>query len=323
MAGTGFTTSGLSRLRDVMVRHVDEGRVPGLAWLVARGAHVESGVAGVLTVGEPAPVAPDSIFRIASMTKPVTAVVALQLVEECALRLDDPVDPWLPELSDRQVMRDPHGSTQDLVPARRPISLRDLLTFRLGIGFDFAAAGRQPLMARMSEIGVGLGPPAPGSAPGPDEWMRRLGTLPLERQPGEHWLYHTGSDVLGVLLARASGRPFDVLLAERVLEPLGMADTGFHVPAGTLARLGGAHFTDPGTGDRSVFDRRDGQWSAPPAFPSGGGGLVSTLDDFLRFARMLLDRGRGGHDRIVSARRGGGDDHRPPHRRAAGRRRSR
>jgi CubicO group peptidase (beta-lactamase class C family) len=221
-------------------------------------------------------------------------VAALQLVEDCVLRLDDPVDPWLPELADRRVMRDPRGSTEDVEPARRAITLRDLLTFRLGVGFDFAAGSPQPLMARMADLEVGPGPPAPGSGPGPDEWMRRLGTLPLERQPGERWLYHTGSEVLGVLLARASGLALDELLAERIFGPLGMVDTGFHVPAGSLDRFGACHFTDPGTGERSVFDARDGQWSSPPAFPSAGGGLVSTVGDFLRFARMLLAGGIAG-----------------------------
>jgi len=126
--------------------------------------------------------------------------------------------------------------------------------------------------------------------PGPDEWMRRLATLPLLYQPGERWLYNTGSDVLGVLVARAAGQPLDVFLRERVLEPLGMVDTGFSTSHPD--RLGTCYAADPETGEPTVFDPPDGQWTTPPAFPSGGGGMVSTLDDFHAFGRMLLAAGR-------------------------------
>jgi CubicO group peptidase (beta-lactamase class C family) len=139
---------------------------------------------------------------------------------------------------------------------------------------------------------LSVGPPQPQLPPAPDEWIRRFGTLPLMCQPGARWLYHTGADVLGVLLARASGQPFDVLLRERVFEPLGMRDTGFSVPPGDIDRLTPTYMADPSTGEVTVFDpARDGQWSTPPAFPSGGAGLVSTIDDYLAFAEMLL---RGG-----------------------------
>ena len=300
MSTAGFVPAGLDRLRAVMAGHVESGAVPGLVWLVARGDEVHAGTAGTVDLATGAPVERDSIFRISSMTKPVTAVAALILVEECRVRLDDPVDDLLPELADRRVLARPDGPLDDTVPAARPITLRDLLTFRLGLGGDFAATYPQPSMTRAAELGLGAGPPQPALVPEPDEFMRRLGTLPLEYQPGERWLYHLGSDVLGVLVARASGRSFPDFLAERVFGPLGMVDTGFSVPADDLHRFGPCYWSDPGSGDRVVFDPADGQWSTPPAFPSGGGGLVSTVDDMAAFGAMLRGGGTYRGARVLS-----------------------
>ena len=233
----------------------------------------------------------DTQFRIASMTKPMLAVGALVLIEECVLRLDDPVDELLPELADRRVLVDPRGPVDgETVPATRPITVDDLLTFRLGLGMDFAEPWPQPLLEAMAELGLGAGPPEPQGPPAPDEWMRRVGTLPLLHQPGTHWLYNTGADVLGVLVARAAGRPLEEFLAERVFAPLGMVDTAFSTT--DVGRFGSCYVRDPQTGDLAVYDGPDGQWSTPPAFPSGGGGLVSTVDDVHAFGRMLLSGGR-------------------------------
>jgi CubicO group peptidase (beta-lactamase class C family) len=274
-----------------MAAHVDADRVGGVAWLAARGDDVDAGTAGVLTRGEPAPVRRDSVFRIASMTKPVTAVAALLLVEECRLRLEDPVDELLPELADRQVLIDGRGPLDGATTAaERPITVHDLLTFRLGLGMDFEAPWPQPLLEAMGDLGLGAGPPEPQVPPPPDEWIARLSTVPLLYQPGERWLYHVGAEVLGVLVARAAGMPLDRFLQERVFEPLGMTATGFAAP--DVDRLGTCYGRDPETGDPVVFDPPDGQWAKPPAFPSGGGGLVSTVDDFLAFGRMLLGGGR-------------------------------
>jgi CubicO group peptidase (beta-lactamase class C family) len=127
---------------------------------------------------------------------------------------------------------------------------------------------------------LGQGPPKPWLPPAPDEWIRRFGTLPLMHQPGEKWMYHTGSDVLGVLIARASGRPFETFLRERIFEPLGMEDTGFGVPASKVERLATAYSRNFKTGALELYDAaEDSQWSRPPAFQSGGGGLVSTIGD--------------------------------------------
>jgi CubicO group peptidase (beta-lactamase class C family) len=225
------------------------------------------------------------------MTKPILAVGAMLLIEECGLRLEDPVDSLLPELSDRQVLIDARGSMDgETLAAGRPITVHDVLTFRLGLGMDFAAPWPQPLMEAMGKLGLGSGPPEPQVPPPPDEWIRRLSTLPLLYQPGQRWLYNTGSDVLGVLVARAAGLPLEKFLAERVFAPLGMVDTAFST--GQVQRLGSCYGTDPLTGERYVYDPPAGQWSTAPAFPSGAGGLLSTLDDMHAFGRMLLAGGR-------------------------------
>jgi CubicO group peptidase (beta-lactamase class C family) len=142
----------------------------------------------------------------------------------------------------------------------------------------------------MGELGLGAGPPEPQVPPPPDEWMARLSTVPLLYQPGERWLYHVGAEVLGVLVARASGLPLERFLQERVFDPLGMSSTGFATP--DVGRLGTCYGRNPDTGDPVVFDPPDGQWAKAPAFPSGGGGLVSTVDDYHAFGRMLLAGGR-------------------------------
>ncbi len=301
MTTGALSEAGVARLGEVVARHVDGGDVPGLVWLLARRGEVHSGALGTFEPdGAGKPVARDTIFRISSMTKPVTAVAALTLVEDCRLRLDDPVDDLLPELAARRVLARPGADLDDTVPSPRPITLRDLLTFRLGLGGDFTGTLRQPAMAAMGELRLSTGPPAPAVPPPPDEWMRRLGTLPLEFPPGDRWLYHTGADVLGVLVARAAGRPFEDVLAERLFEPLGMADTAFWVPEDRRHRFGACYTTDPATGDRVAYDEADGQWAAPPAFPGGGAGLVSTVDDFLAFAEMLLAGGSHRGRRILS-----------------------
>jgi CubicO group peptidase (beta-lactamase class C family) len=170
----------------------------------------------------------------------------------------------------------------------------------MGIGWDFTVEGPQPVMAAAADLELGSGPPAPAGPPAPDEWIRRLGTLPLAHQPGDRWLYHTSSEVLGVLIARVADQPLETVLAERLFEPLGMTDTGFAVPAGSLDRFGAVYAADPGTGERTLYDPADGQWSRPPAFPSGGAGLVSTIDDYLAFARMLATGGRCPGGRVLS-----------------------
>jgi len=278
-------------LRNVMADHVAQDTVGGVAWLASCRDEVEVGTAGVLTRGESAPVARDTIFRISSMTKPIVAAAALILVEECRLRLDDPVDDLLPELANRQVLLDPLGPIDGPTePAVRPITVHDVLTFRLGYGMGFDWPWPQPFLDATQELGIATAPPQPQLAPDPDTWIEQLGTMPLLHQPGERWLYHYGSEVLGVLIARAGGQPLEQFLAERVFEPLGMRDTAFF--ASDPTRLTSCYSRNPETGAVECFDPPTGDWARRPAFPSGGGGLVSTVDDFFSFGRMLLAAGR-------------------------------
>ncbi|MFI6543892.1 serine hydrolase domain-containing protein [Streptomyces prunicolor] len=277
----------MSELRETLIRHVRGGKVPGAVGLVARGADVEVVAVGSVDAEGSAPMARDSIFRIASITKPITAAAVLMLVEDGVLGLDSPVDEWLPELAKPMVVRTPSSPVDDLVPAARPITVEDLLSSRPGWGFpsDFS------LPAVQSLFGVQKDGRFLQSWPDPDTWVADLARVPLLHQPGAAWLYGTASDLQGVLIARASGRTLPEFLAERIFEPLGMTDTAFEVPESKRSRFTSYYSPTPaGTLERT--DTPDGQWNRIPAFPSGGGGLVSTADDWLAFARMLLGDGQ-------------------------------
>jgi len=301
MSTAGLSGARLARMHDVMAGYVERGEVPGLVTLVSRRGEVHVDAIGTQAFADPTSMRRDTIFRISSMTKPIIAVATMILVEECKLRLDEPVDRWLPELADRQVLRRLDGPLDDTEPAKRPITVRDLLTFRMGFGQMMAPPDTYPILQEALEQQIGMGPPSPSSMPAPDEWMRRLGSLPLMHQPGEQWMYNTGSDVLGVLIARASGQPLETFLRERLFEPLEMRDTGFSVPEASLDRLATSYWTDPASGKLTVYDEaRGGQWGHPPAFPSGAGGLVSTIDDYLAFGQMMLSQGKHGNERILS-----------------------
>jgi CubicO group peptidase (beta-lactamase class C family) len=295
---TGFVSDRLDRLRTLQSAHVESGAVPAVVSAVSRDGETRFDALGSLSVGGP-PVTEDSIFRIASLTKPVVAVAAMVLVEDGRLRLDDPVEAFLPELADRRVLRAPDADVEDTVPASRPITVRDLLTFRSGYGMILAMPGTYPIQALLAERFGPDGPPQPNDAPAPDEWMSRWRDVPLLFQPGAAWAYNTSADLLGVLIARASGRPLEVFLGERIFEPLGMPDTGFSVPAPQLERLTTSYAPAP-TGLTVYDDAHGGQWTAPPAFPSGAGGLVSTAPDILRFGSMMLGGGTLGAIRVLA-----------------------
>ncbi|MCY1033388.1 serine hydrolase [Corallococcus sp. BB11-1] len=298
----GLSPERLADVTAVLRGPVDQGKLPGLVALVARDGHVHVDTLGVQDLQSGVPMRRDTLFRTASMAKPITAVATLMLVEDGVLQLDGPVDRWLPELANRRVLRALDAPLDDTVPARRSITVRDLLTLRLGIGAVMAPPDTYPIQRAMQEAGV-----APGFEPiphPPDEFMRRLGALPLIHPPGERWMYHTGFEVLGVLVARASGMSLEAFLSERLFKPLGMHDTAFSVPEAKLDRLSTAYQRDADTGAMTVVDTpRTGRFSRPPTFPAGGGqggGLVTTADDFLTFCRMLLNAGRHGATRILS-----------------------
>lgn len=297
-----LSKAGLERLDGAMGGYVERGKVPGLVALVSRRGETHAFAAGKRTARDGS-VRRDTIFRISSMTKPVTAAAAMVLVEDGKLTLDEPVDRLLPELAGRRVLRRWDGPLEYTVPARRPISVLDLLTFRMGIGIPMAMPDSTPIQREMSRLRLGQGPPAPSTPPPADEWVSGLGKLPLMSQPGEKWSYSTGADVLGVLIARAAGSTFERFLEERIFRPLGMRDTGFMVPASKMGRFGDAYWATPETGKLRVYDEAvGGQWSRQPAFPSGAAGLVSTVDDYLAFALMLMAKGKGARGRVLSER---------------------
>ncbi|MFD8888932.1 serine hydrolase domain-containing protein [Streptomyces sp. NPDC059566] len=288
----------MSDLHSLPETHVGAGSLAGAVALVAHGDEVEVAAVGSLDPAGTAPVARDSLFRVASVTKPVTAAATMMLVEDGLLALDVPVARWLPELAEPKVARTPSAPLDDVVPADRPITVADLLTFRAGYGFpaDFSLPAVEPLFAELKQ-----GPPRPRDVAEPDAWMAALGRIPLLHQPGEAWLYNTCSDILGVLIARASGQPFQDVLAERVFAPLGMRDTAFAVPPAQLHRFTSYYRAAPDGAAPELVDAPDGQWSTLPAFPSGAGGLVSTVDDLHAFYRMLLAGGAYGGGRLLSA----------------------
>jgi CubicO group peptidase (beta-lactamase class C family) len=285
-----MSTTGTAELRAVAEEHVGDSSVPGLVALVAHGEQVEVHALGSLAVGG-APVARDSLFRIASTSKPITAAATLAVAREGLIELDAPVDALLPELAARRVLRRMDGPLDDTIAANRSITARDLLTFTFGFGMVmemFMARTPWPIVAAAEELNLStIGPPDPSVQPDPDTWIANLGKLPLLAQPGERWLYNTGASVLGVLLARATGEPFAEVLRTRVFEPLGMRDTGFWTQE--TNRLATAYRPTP---DGLVaWDEPDGKWSNAPAFGDGAAGLLSTVDDLLAFARMLLADG--------------------------------
>ena len=297
---TAFTEDGLAKLRAGLERHIAQGYAPGVVALISRGDQTHVLPLGTKAFGDPAPMPRNALFRIASMTKAITAAAVMILVEDGKVRLDEPIDRLLPELADRKVLRRIDGALDDTVPAVRPITVEDLLTFRLGLGVVFAAPGSTPILRAIESLQIcGFGPPNPTQPFGPDEWMKRLGTLPLMHQPGARWMYTTGSDIQGVLIARASGKSLPAFFQERILGPLGMTDTAYGIPRAKLDRFTTAYRQENGqvvARDLPTASR----WEHEPLFPEGDSGLISTAEDYLAFARMLLAGGTYGDKRLLS-----------------------
>ncbi|MCX7175530.1 MAG: serine hydrolase [Proteobacteria bacterium] len=293
----------LERMRQVLSGYVERKELPGLVALVSCHDDVHVETLGTMSFEQQAPMRRDAIFRIASLTKPITAVAAMILVEDCKLRLDDSIEPWLPELAQRRVLKSISSQLDDTVPARRAITVRDLLTFRMGFGSVMAMPDTYPIQKSIREYRIGGdGPPLPAQAPGTQEWLQRLGSLPWLAQPGERWMYHVSADVLGILIARVSGQTLGAFMRERIFDPLGMKDTAFHVPAEKIQRLPVSYMFNRQTNTLEVYDDpANSSWHPEPPFESGGGGLVSTIDDYFAFSRMLLNKGRQG-DRQILAR---------------------
>jgi CubicO group peptidase (beta-lactamase class C family) len=295
---TGLSAQRLDRMHEVLADYVARRELSGLVTVLRRRGGVHVDAVGTLSFDDPTPMTLDTPFRIASLTKPITAVAAMILVEEGVVRLDDPVDPLLPELADRRVLVDYTGPLSDTVPADRAITLRDLLTFRSGFGVIMATPGTYPLQKAMEDGDLHAGPDL--VALSADEWISRLGELPLAAQPGTTWMYHTSADILGVLIERASGRSLDDFMRERILTPLGMTRTGFQLRAGS-GPLPECYLRDAETGEvKPRLSPTEQGWHHKTGLHQGGSGLVSTAADYSAFLQMLLDQGRYSGGRILS-----------------------
>lgn len=268
---------------------VDAGQLAGAAMLVWRKGRIEQAVCvGTRDLDSGAPVERDTIFRIASMTKPVTTVAALALMDKGRFGLDDPVDRWAPEFAAMRVLRARGGPVDDTVAAGRAITFRDLLTQRAGFTYGDFESG--PIGAAYAALGGDI-----DSALTPDEWIRTLASLPLIDQPGRVFHYGHATDLLGLLVARIADAPLGDVLRQHIFDPLGMVDTGFTVPANKADRRAAPHGFDADgrltrratvPGGHALPERPDDM-----TFVSGGQGLWSTADDYLAFARMFVPSG--------------------------------
>ena len=268
---------------------VDSGQIAGAATLVWRDGEAQTASVGWRDVEANLPVERDTIFRIASMTKPITSVAALMLVEEGRIALIDSIARYAPEFSHMRVLRSPNGPLDETDPAERPITFEDLLTHRAG--FTYGDFHRGPIAQAYRD---GLGGDIDSDV-APDEWIARLARLPLIGQPGSAMYYGCSTDLLGLLIARIEGAPLGEVLKRRIFDPLGMKDTSFLVPREKRARRAAAYgFDEEGRLTKRVT--RSGVFvSERPddmAYESGGAGLWSTLDDYLNFARLFLGDGK-------------------------------
>ena len=295
----GFNPQRVDRLRLAMQEWIDRGIIAGAVTLLhRRGVTAHTDVLGWQDEAGRIPMRRDTIFRIASMTKPITCLAALMLIEEGKLRLNDPIAQWMPEFANPRVLLDPKGPLEESRPAAQPITVHHLFTHASGVTYPFS--DDSPLTKRLSKLFVGVygyfGEPVP-----PDQWMAELGALPLVAEPGTASNYGLSIDVLGILISRVSGMPLEEFFARRIFGPLGMRDTAFAVPPEKKQRLAVGYAYDAASEKRVVSDPDETSVVMRPlVFPSGGGGLVSTIDDYLQFCRMLLGRGEVDGKRIAS-----------------------
>jgi CubicO group peptidase (beta-lactamase class C family) len=289
---SGFSRDQLAKLGPTLQGVVDSGVLSGAVTLLWRNGEIaDVTCVGLRDIDNKLPMQRDTLFRIASMTKPVTSIAALMLMEEGKLKLDDPISKWAPEFADMKVLRDAEGPLDDVYASPRDITIDDLMTHRAGLAYGFTSVG--PIAyAHQDALGDVL-----NSGHNPDDWMKALGDLPLSYPPGERFHYSHATDVLGFLVGRIAGMPFREFLMQRIFGPLGMVDTDFYIPPQKRERAAVVYrFNEEAGGLKPVpFILYDD----PPAFTGGGGGLVSTADDYLKFARMMLNKGEVDGVRLV------------------------
>lgn len=287
-------------LQAVMASHVRPDNLPGLLYAVCRDGETILNTIGYVDKEGSAPLREDTIFRIASLTKPIVGVAAMMLVEEGVFSLDDPIDAFLPELANRRVLKRLDGPISEIEPATRSITVDDLLTCRMGFGL-LLPFDAYPINMTLAEMGFGMSilPPEAAST---DDWIAAFSELPLMRQPGTVWLYGTSILVLGALIERASGKSLAGFCQDRIFDPLGMVDSGFCVPAEKLDRFPPVYWRNVVTGAVEVLDPGgvESWFAREPGFASADGGLVSTASDYLTFARAMLHCGAFDGGRLIS-----------------------
>jgi CubicO group peptidase (beta-lactamase class C family) len=287
-AAVGFDPARLARVDDhLRAAYIDSGKIPGCQVLVARhGRLAHASTLGVRDAERSTPVSDDTIWRFYSMTKPVTGVALLSLLEQGLYKLSDPVDRFIPEFRGLKVQERLEDGTKRLVDPQRPMTVRDALMHMTGIGYGPAGARLDLASIGTSAVGAGLGKGATLQT-----LVERLAEAPLRFHPGTHWLYSWSTDVCARLVEAISGRSFDEYLQATIFEPLGMVDTGFWVPEDRADRLAALYARNPDKSLRLLDDPEASRLRRPVSFTSGGGGLLGTASDYLRFAQMLANRG--------------------------------
>ena len=287
-ANAGMSSEGLARIGPAVQAYVDDGRLAGVMTMVARrGQVVHWEATGMRDVAAGDPLERDDIFRIYSMTKPLTSVAVMSLVEEGAVALDDPVSKFIPAFADVTVL----NGAGERVALARPMTIEHLLTHTSGLTYGFF--GDSPVDRIYNESGFFT------SAEGLGDFAQRVAGLPLLASPGDRWNYSVSTDILGRVVEVASGQSFDAVLQARILDPLDMSDTAFVVPPEKRDRFT-ANYARPSGNLQMIDSPVDGQYTQPPRWLSGGGGLASTASDYIRFAQMLLQDGELGGVRVLA-----------------------
>src|SRR5215213_3566024 len=292
----GFSTPRLGRINAVMQRYVDQRKLAGMVTLVARrGEVVHFETCGQADITTSAPMRHDTLFRIYSMTKPITSAAVLMLFEEGHFQLSDPIARYIPAFTDVKVLDNSAGSGVRYVDPIRPISVRHLLTHTAGLSYGFDEnvyiddLYRERIYTlRETKPDITL-----------EEFIQAIAKLPLAHQPGSAYRYSFATDVLGLLVQVVAGMPFEEFLRQRIFEPLGMSDTGFYVPAEQIGRFAATHGPDAEHGLTVIDAPATSEYARPTRLPSGGGGLVSSTSDYLRFAQMLLNQGELDGERLL------------------------
>ena len=289
----GLSTTRLARIDGWMDRLVADGKLPGVSVFVSRrGQLAYSRCTGLADIARHTPMAPDTLVRIYSMTKPLTSVAIMMLYEEGRFQLDDPITRFIPSFANQRVAVGGNRAKLETVPAQRAITFRDLLTHTSGLTYGFMQATLVDALYRDAGVDFQLADATLG------EVVERAAALPLLAQPGAEWNYSIATDVLGHLVAVISGQSFDEFLHDRVLAPLGMRDTAFTVPADQIARFAANYAPAPGRLVQ-IDEPSESRFAKPCHIPSGGGGLVSTAADYMRFCQMMLNKGELAGTRLL------------------------